>query len=112
STATTTTPPPPSPATAPSSSAEGYSRTPTVWLSPNVLRWVPAVALLLVFFLQFFPWVGLYPGGVPGVTQGAWGAAFGVYSHDHDLDPVLPSMQKTEKPEDNAIPGASVLTIF
>jgi hypothetical protein len=77
-----------------------------------VLRWVPAVALLLVFILLFFSWVGLYPGGVPGVTQSAWGAAFGVYTQDHDLDTVLPSMQKTEKPEDNSIPGASVLTIF
>jgi hypothetical protein len=114
STATTKTPPPPppeapSPSTAP---PEGYTRSPTVWLSPKVLRWVPAVALVLVFFLQFFSWVGLYPGGVPGVTQSAWGAAFGVYTQDHDLDPVLPSMQKTEKPEDNSIPGASALTIF
>jgi hypothetical protein len=112
STATTTTPPPPPPSTAPSPSAEGYSRTPTVWLSPNVLRWVPAVALLLVFVLQFFPWVGLYPGGVPGMTQSAWGAAFGSCNPDPDLAPVLQSMQKGEKPEDNAIPGASVLTIF
>jgi hypothetical protein len=116
STATTKVPPP-SPPPAPSTSAappEGYTRAPTVWLSPKVLRWVPAVALLLVFILQLpvFPWVGLYPGGVPGMTQSAWGAAFGSCNPDPDLAPVLPSMQKTEKPEDNAIPGASWLTIF
>jgi hypothetical protein len=112
STATTKTPPPPE-APAPSvAPPEGYTRTPTIWLSPKVLRYVPAVSLLLVFILQFFSWVGLYPGGVPGVTQSAWGAAFGLYTQDHDLDTVLPSMQKADKPEDNSIPGASVLTIF
>lgn len=112
STATTRTPPPPE---APSTSAappEGYTRAPTVWLSPKVLQWVPSAALVLVFVFQFLPWVGLYPGGVPGVTQSAWGAAFGACTQDHDLDTVLPSMEKGEKPEDNSIPGASALTIF
>jgi hypothetical protein len=112
STATTRTPPPPeapSPSVAP---PEGYTRALTIWFSPKVLRWVPAVSLVLVFILQFFPWVGLYPGGVPGMTQSAWGAAFGACNPDPDLAPVLQSMQKTEKPEDNAIPGVSVLTLF
>jgi hypothetical protein len=113
SAATTKVPPPPPPAPSPSAAPpEGYTRNPTVWLSPRVLRWVPAVSLVLVFILLFFSWVGLYPGGVPGVTQSAWGAAFGLYTQDNDLSPVLPSMQKTDKPEDNSIPGASVLTIF
>jgi hypothetical protein len=113
STATTKAPSPP-PA-APSTSAappEGYTRALTVWFSPKVLRWVPPVSLLLVFVLLFFSWLGLYPGGVPGVTQNAWQVTGGWYTPDHDLDPVLPSMQKTDKPEDNSIPGPSVLTIF
>ncbi len=114
STATTKTPPPPPPeapstATAP---PEGYTRAPTVWLSPKVLRWVPAVSLLLVFVLQFFSWVGLYPGGVPGVTQNAWQAAFGFYTEDGDMEPVLPSMQNKDKPDESSVPGVSVLTIF
>jgi hypothetical protein len=113
STATTKTPPPPSTAPSPSAAPpEGYTRAPAVWFSPKVLRWVPAASLLLVFVFQFFSWVGLYPGGVPGVTQNAWQAAFGLITQDNDLNPVLPSMQNKEKPEDNSIPGASVLTIF
>ena len=34
-------------------------------------------AAVLLFILQLFPWVGVYPGGVPVVTQSAWAAAFG-----------------------------------
>jgi hypothetical protein len=72
---------------------------------------VPAVSLLLVFILLFFSWVGLYPGGVPALTQSAWGAAFGAYSLEIGMEPlVLPALDK-EKP-DNAIPGVSVATIF
>jgi hypothetical protein len=42
-----------------------------------VLQYVAPVCVVLIFFLQFFPWVGDYPGGVSVATQGAWGAAFG-----------------------------------
>jgi hypothetical protein len=104
--------PPPSPITtkptttpAPSLSPEGYQHTAAVWLSPRVLPWIAPACLLLVFFLQFFNWVGLYPGGVPAVTQNAWQAAFGLYSEDGDLK--QPSTQDKESK-----PGVSVLTIF
>jgi hypothetical protein len=51
-----------------------------------VLQWVPAGALVLLFLMQFmFSWVGIYPGGVPAVTQGPWGAATGLYWVDKDL---------------------------
>jgi hypothetical protein len=51
-----------------------------------VLQWVPAGALVLIFFMQFlFSWVGIFPGGVPEVTQGPWGAATGFYFQDKDL---------------------------
>jgi hypothetical protein len=57
-----------------------------VVFDPKVLQYVPAAALLLVFVLQFFPWVGVYVGGIPVTTQGAWGAAVGGYSKpDMDL---------------------------
>jgi hypothetical protein len=44
---------------------------------PAILKWVPLGALVLIFFLQMFAWVGVYPGGNAAYTQGAWGAAFG-----------------------------------
>ena len=30
-----------------------------------------SASLVLLFFVQLFPWVGIYPGGVPVVTQSA-----------------------------------------
>jgi hypothetical protein len=93
------------PATAP---PEGYRRTWTIWFSPKVLPWVAPVCVLLIFILQFFPWVGLYPGGVPALTQSAWGAGFAGYTEDPDMEG--PAINPKDK--DNALPGASVLTIF
>jgi hypothetical protein len=90
--------PPPPPVTSPAittspepsvSPPAGYTRTITIWFSDRVLQWVPAVALFLVFIFQFFPWVGVYPGGVPAATQTAWGAAFGSVTEDPDMKPVL-----------------------
>jgi hypothetical protein len=106
-------PPPPPPSTAiqppPPSLAplppQDYQHSATAWLSPKVLPWVAPVCLLLVFVLQFFDWVGLYPGGVPAATQNAWQAAFGGISKDGDLP------QKALQGEKGS-PGPSVLTIF
>jgi hypothetical protein len=73
--------------------------------SPRVLPWVAPVCLLLIFFLQFFSWLGLYPGGVPSATQNAWQAAFGPITEDGNLR--HPAME-----DSNAKPRPSVLTIF
>lgn len=91
-------PPPPLP-------PQDYQHSAAVHLSPKVLPWIAPVCLLLVFFLQFFDWVGLYPGGVPAATQNAWQAAFGSITKDGDLP------QKALQGEKGS-PGASVLTIF
>ncbi len=98
-----TPPPPPSP---PPSTA-GYARKFSIQLNPQVLPWIPAVALFLVFILTFFNWVGMYPGGVSAMTQNAWQAAFNSYS----LDPVYAGdLDKFDKTKDE--PGVSWLTLF
>jgi hypothetical protein len=94
-------PPPPPPPLPP----QDYQHSAAVHLSPKVLPWIAPACLLLVFVLQFFNWVGLYPGGVPSVTQNAWGAAFGSYTEDGNLK--SPSVR-----DEKYKPGASVLTIF
>ncbi len=57
----------------------------TLWISDKILRWVAPACLVVIFVLLFFPWVGIYPGGVPAVTQSAWSAAFAGRG-DRDLD--------------------------
>jgi hypothetical protein len=66
-----------------------YSKTLTVWFSPRVLQWVPGVSLFLVFILLFSPWLGIYPGGVPYVTQNGFQALSGGYTEDPDLRDTL-----------------------
>jgi hypothetical protein len=95
-------PPPPVVAAAPSEQA--YSATgaappmepvPTdytgrfsLWISPRITQYIPAVLLFLVFVLTFFPWVGIRPGGVWLDSQSAWQAAFGLTSTpDRDTEP-------------------------
>jgi hypothetical protein len=104
-------PPPPNPSRAPSPMPPGdYTRTWTVWFSPRILQWVPAAAVVLVFFLQFFSWLGYYPGEVACDTQSAYGAAFGYLSYE---DAEL----KNESPFRNdaapaAAPRVSFFTLF
>jgi len=77
-----------------------------LWFSPRVLPWIAPVCLLVVFVLLFFNWVGLYPGGVPAVTQNAWQIAFGGgITEDGDLKKEVPQDEKDK-------PGWSVLTLF
>jgi hypothetical protein len=64
--------PPPPPGTA------ARIRSFSIPLHSKVVPWVAVGALFLVFVLTFFTWVGVYAGGIPLYTQGAWGAAFGV----------------------------------
>ncbi len=73
-------PPPRSPAaerSPPPSPAPGYAHTRTLRLSPQVVPWIAPVCLLLLFGLLFFPWLGMYPGGVQVYSQTGWGIAFG-----------------------------------
>ncbi len=109
----------PGPAAGPSqSSAAAPTQKLAIVFDDKILRWVPPVALVLVFVLQFFSWVGVYPGGVPAVTQTAWGAAFGGYTAVRDLTtgpkdtyPLI-SDSDAKKGETSNEPGVSWLTLF
>ncbi|HEY7327510.1 MAG TPA: hypothetical protein VH592_07720 [Gemmataceae bacterium] len=98
---------PQTPSLKPSLGLQDYQMTLAASLSPGVLPWIAPACLILVFFLQFFPWDGLYPGGEPAVTGNAWYAAFGAYSVDGDLKNYV-LFTEDEKYQ----PGVSVLTIF
>jgi hypothetical protein len=108
-----TTPPPPLPPSSPPVPSlsplpsEGYRRAASLSINPRVLPWVAPACLILVFFLLFFNWVGLYPGGVPALTQNAWQAAFDLDTRDPDVTPEVPALK-----EQSLKPGVSVLTIF
>ncbi|MFO0843062.1 MAG: hypothetical protein U0797_11815 [Gemmataceae bacterium] len=122
-------PPEPKPAepkpgpTAPVAS-DGYGRVVRLAANVAVLQWVPLGAVVLIFLLQFFPWVGVYPGGVPAVTQNAWGAAFGDYTADPDMKSqfriITPAeaadanerKSKDETKEVSNAPGFGPLTFF
>jgi hypothetical protein len=99
------------PSTAP---PEGYHRTWTVWFSPKVLPWVAPVCVALVFILQFFPWVGVYPGGETLANANAWGAAFAGGSSYADLQhaPLVGNALDKVPAGENPFAGASVLAIF
>jgi hypothetical protein len=98
---------PSAPTPAPSPPPPGdYTRTYSMWVSPKVLQFVAPAAMLLIFILTFFPWVGLYPGGIMAVRQSAWGAAFGSYTADDDIGP---RWGKEGEPDE---PGVSVMMIF
>jgi hypothetical protein len=101
----TTVLPPPPPKSSPV--LTDYQGTLSVSLNPQVLPWIAPACLLLVFFLQFFNWVGLYPGGEPAETGTAWRTAFGYYDVDGDLKPLVPFVE-----DEKFKPGVSVLTIF
>jgi hypothetical protein len=95
---------------------EGYQRKYTIWFSPKILQYVAPVAVLLVFVLTFFPWVGFYPGGVADAWQNAWQAAFPFFGYGSDPDVVVavpPFPKYTEKDvEKSTEPGYNVLLIF
>jgi len=70
--------PPPPPPTAPSLATDfrgGF----TVPFSPRVLPWVAVGALVLIFILTLFSWVGAYWNGRGVLTQNAWGTATGYW---------------------------------
>src|SRR5205823_664998 len=78
------TPLPAPPAEAPAATPGDYTHRWSVHVHPHVLPWVAVAAVLVMFVLSFFPWVGRYPGGVPFVTQSAWQAAFGAEAVDEE----------------------------
>ena len=57
-------PPPPPP--------EGYAHARVLTLNQRLIPFLAPAALGLIFLLTFFPWIGLYPGGVNAGTQSAW----------------------------------------
>lgn len=84
----------------------GYARVTTIWISPRAQPWIALAALILVFLLTFFPWVGMYPGGLGVYSQTAWQAAFGA----HWSDPVF--WKKVMEPKgDSPAPGVSLFTL-
>ena len=99
----------PAAAAAPVVSREGYHRTAAAVLNPQVLPWVAAGALFLVFVLSFFPWIGYYPGGHGVLTQSAWGAAFGGYTYDKLWGDKMTEYEKRPAEEK---PGTSVWLVF
>ena len=78
-----------------------YTRKMSVWFSPKVLQFVPPVALFFVFILQFFTWVGVYPGGYAAATQFAWQVVWGGASEDPNLKKVFHFTTDAELTEAN-----------
>ena len=93
---------------------EGYQRKYTIWFSPKYLQYVAPVALFLVFVLTFFPWVGVYPGGVADAWQNAWQATIGWSSVDNDVAKETPPFPKygEKDAQKSTDPGYNVLLIF
>ncbi len=51
-------------------------------IEQNVVRWIPALALTVIFILSFFSWVGIFPGGYSAYTQNGWQGLFAGLSED------------------------------
>jgi hypothetical protein len=103
------------PAEAPTLPPSDYTHRWSVQVNPHVLPWVAVAAVLAVFLLSFFPWVGRYPGGVPFATQSAWQAAFGFESADEEakkLEKELPAaLRPAGDGASEVTPGASWMMI-
>ncbi len=102
----------PAPAPLPTPPPAGYSKSCTIWFSPQVLQYVAPVAVVLIFFLQFASWVGIYLGGIPVATQSAWGAAFGSIEPDRDVELALTGMPIDSAKDLTDKVGASASTAF
>jgi hypothetical protein len=90
---TTSTTPPPIPST-PKADLSVYKHVHSFPIKLTVLQWIPAICMTLAFFLTFFTWVGLFPGGYTAYSQNAWQALFGNFSSDSVCEPVL-QLEKT-----------------
>jgi hypothetical protein len=63
-----------------------------ITLKPELLAWIPAVALTVAFLLTFFRWAGSYPAGYPAYTQNPWQGLFATFT----VDPVAEDAMKME----------------
>jgi hypothetical protein len=99
------------PAPAGSPAPAEYTRRWSAHLHPSVLQALAVLAVLGVFVLSFFPWVGRYPGGVPLATQSAWQAAFGSETVDDELQK-LPDLRLGPDGKTEEAVGASGLMIL
>jgi hypothetical protein len=82
----------------------GYRHSLPIYFSPRYLQWIVPLALIGVFVLLFFPWVGVIPGGVPFMTQNAWQAAFNSVWIDKDMSAGAPAFGgKDEGPGSNVM---------
>ena len=68
------------------------------------------VALFLVFILTFFPWVGVYPGGVADAWQNAWQATVGGYSIDPDVVVAVASVPQVHRKKRRKSPPSRAIT--
>jgi predicted Zn finger-like uncharacterized protein len=66
-----------------------YERLFSFGIQHRVVVWVPAVCMTLAFFLTFFNWVGLFPGGRTAYSQNAWQAMAANFSSDPVCEQVL-----------------------
>lgn len=67
---------------APDQELSGFHSIRSLTLEPQVIRFIPAAALFVVFVLTFFSWNGLFPGGYSAYTQNAWYGAVGSLGRD------------------------------
>jgi hypothetical protein len=89
-----------------------YTRRLSAHFNPLVLQTLAAVAVLGVFVLSFFPWVGLYPGGVPLATQTAWQAAFGSETVDKELKDLPGFRLGPEGKGEEAVGSSGLMILF
>lgn len=88
----------PAPQPAPTQRTGGYTNSFSITFPPEVLRWFPGGAMLLVFLLSFFTWVYFGMGSTTFVSQNGWQAAFGYYSIDPDFEDMPNSISQDDRP--------------
>ncbi len=100
-------PPPPTP-------PEGYTHKFSLSINPRILPWIAPGAFVLIFFLTFFNWVGMYPGGYGVYTQNGWQAAFGTYSEDNvwEAKVLKNDTTGTDKPAFGVLPFFYLLVLL
>ena len=101
--------------TPPPTLSAGYTKVYSLVISDRILRWAPPASLILIVLLLFFPWVGVYPGGITAVSQNAFQAVWGGYSDDLDMKSTFPMITEDEAKKDRGVsnvPGWNVLMLF
>ncbi len=103
------TPPPPPP--------PGGPMTFSLWFKPEIIQWIaPAAAFLILVFTLAFPWVGVYPGGVPAAWQYPYQIVYGGYTADPDMVDVFhfPTRDELDKDKNLSVkePGFGFLMLL